>query len=212
VSTFLVALLVLGSFGLAQAGQRGTKPVAPHHQTTQSPATSDENKETGGYGPGQEAADVLKDFTNSDGALLAAGLIKDGFKKGDDLSALLLYPQDEIMVLKLTGAQLKAAFERSVSLYPQPNTSFLQISGFDVTFSKSSPPGSRVQSMRAGGAPIDLNRVYTVAMPASLGRGGLGYFKIWDTPNIAKTLTQSVESVLKGKPSSGSSPRWSLSG
>jgi 2',3'-cyclic-nucleotide 2'-phosphodiesterase (5'-nucleotidase family) len=203
-----IALAALGA--AAQAARHNPRPAPNPNLATQ--AKAEDSKETSGYGPAQDAADALRDFTSSDGAFLAAGLIKDGYKKTEDLAEMLLYPQDEVLVLKLTGAQIKAAFERSVSLFPQPNTSFLQISGFDVSFSKTAEPGSRVLSVRAGGAALDSAHVYTVAMPASLGRGGLGYFKIWDTPNIAKTYSQSVESVLKGKKPSGSSPRWSPSG
>lgn len=171
----------------------------------------EDTKETGAFAPAQEAADHIKDFAKADGAFLAAGLIKDGFKKAETLDHLLLYPQDEVLVLKLTGAQIKSALERSVSLYPQPNTSFLQLGGIEASFSKSAAPGSRITSAKIDGNAIEPNKSYRIAMPASLGRGGLGYFKIWDSPNIEKTYTQTVESVLKGKLSSGSASRWSVS-
>ena len=169
---------------------------------------SAETAQIGAHAPAQSAADALKSAAGTDGAFLAAGLIKDGFNR-DDLSTMLLYPTDEVVVLNLTGTQLKLAFERSVSLYPQPNTSFLQISGFEVTFNKNGLPNSRVTNVTVGGMKLEDGKTYTVAMPANLGRGGLGYFKIWDKSKITKTLAGvKMEDVLRGKRAVDSSPRW----
>ena len=60
---------------------------------------------------------------------------------------------------------------------------------------------------------LENGKTYSIAMPANLGRGGLGYFKIWDKSKIAKTIEgATVESVLKGKRFVESSPRWSPQG
>lgn len=167
--------------------------------------------ELGAYGPAQAAADGLRDAAHTDGAFIAAGLLKTSAQK-DNLAALFEFSSDEIVVVKLSGSQLKEAFERSLSVYPMPNSSFLQISGFEVSFNGSAPIGQRVKSATASGAPIDNSRSYTVAMPARLGRGGFGYFKIWDKADITQTLSgATVESVLRGKPVVDTSPRWSSS-
>ncbi len=159
----------------------------------------------------QAAADALKAFAGADGAFIAAGMLKDGYEKSLDLDSMLLYPEDEMMVVKLTGAQVREALERSVSLYPQPNTSFLQLSGFEATFNKNAADGHRLTSITAGGAPVNNTASYLVAMPSRLAQGGYGYFKIWDKPDIVKSLGPStVESVLKGKKYTDSSPRWTV--
>lgn len=165
--------------------------------------------ELGAYGPGQSVADALREAAHTDGAFVAAGLLKASTQK-DKLAAFVQFPTDEIVVVKLTGTQLKLAFERSLSVYPLPNTSFLQISGFEVAFSGSSPVGQRVKSVTSAGLPLDNSRSYTVAMPAMLGRGGFGYFKIWDKANISQTLSgTTLESALRGRSAADSSPRWS---
>lgn len=165
--------------------------------------------ELSAYSPAQAAADDLRDYAHSDGAFIAAGLLKTTMQK-DNLAALFEFSSDEIVVVKLTGAQVKEAFERSLSVYPMPNSSFLQISGFEVTFNGSAPIGQRVKSVTASGMPIDNSRTYTVAMPARLGRGGFGYFKIWDKADITQTLPgATVETVLHDKPAFDTSPRWS---
>lgn len=170
--------------------------------------TSGDGPANAAHLPSQAAADVLRDVAGTDGAFLAAGLVKETYQS-DNLASLLQYPTDELVVVSLTGAQVRQAFERTLSLYPLPNTSFLQISGFEVQFSKGAESGHRVTSATASGSRLEDEKTYTVAMPSSLGRGGLGYFKIWDKSKIAKTVENvTVESALKGKRFVESSPRW----
>ena len=171
-------------------------------------ATSGGGPTSAAHIPSQAAADVLREVAGTDGAFLAAGMVKESYQ-ADNLASLLQYPTDELVIVSLTGAQIRQAFERTLSLYPLPNTSFLQISGFEVQFSKSAESGRRVTSATASGVKLDDDKTYTVAMPSSLGRGGLGYFKIWDKSRITKTIGNvTVESALKGKRFIDSSPRW----
>lgn len=168
--------------------------------------------EVGSHSASQAAADVIREFAGTDGAFLAAGLVNKTYDKSN-LASLIIYPTDEIVVVNLTGASLKQALERSVSMYPQPNRDFLQLSGIEAVFSKNAAPGQRIVSVTVGGSKLDEKRNYTIAMPISLGRGGLGYFKIWDTDKFAKTFDKvTVESLLKGKRASETSPRWSVVG
>ncbi|HTQ11106.1 MAG TPA: 5'-nucleotidase [Fimbriimonadaceae bacterium] len=160
----------------------------------------------------QVAADALRDAAGSDCAFIAAGLLNKVYDK-NNLASMFTYPKDAIVVVDLSGAEVKDALERSVSLYPEPNDGFLQLSGIEATFSKSAAPGRRIVNVTIGGLKLDDKRTYSVAMPEPLGRGDLGYFKIWDTSKIVKTLPNlTVESVLKGKHSSESPPRWSAVG
>lgn len=170
-----------------------------------------DSKETGADLGAQAAADAIKAAAGADASFIAAGMLKDGYEKTQDLASMLLYPEDQIMVVKLSGIQVREALERSVSLYPQPNTSFLQLSGFEATFNKNASDGHRVTSVTANGAALNNTLTYTVAMPARLAQGGYGYFKIWDKPDIVKTVDgATVESVLKGKLYTESGARWTV--
>jgi 2',3'-cyclic-nucleotide 2'-phosphodiesterase (5'-nucleotidase family) len=172
-------------------------------------AWSQDGPEVGAHLPSQSAADVLRVFAGADCAFMAAGLVKNSFDK-DNLASLLQFPSDEVVVVNLTGSEIKQALERSVSLYPQPNPSFLQLSGLEATFNRAGTPGQRIVNVAVNGSKLDEKRTYSVAMPASLGRGGLGYFKIWDTSKIARSFDKTtVEKVLKGKHYSDTSQRWS---
>lgn len=164
---------------------------------------------TGAHLPSQAAADVVRSVAKTDGAFLAAGYVNPSYEPSN-LASLLQFPTEKIVVLDLKGSEVKAAFQRSVSLYPEPNTSFLQISGFTVEFKGSGPTAGRILSVMAEGAPLELARTYTVAMPSGLAEGALGYFKIWDKSKIVKTLDTTVEQALSGKAYSPTSPRWVL--
>jgi 2',3'-cyclic-nucleotide 2'-phosphodiesterase (5'-nucleotidase family) len=168
-----------------------------------------QNPGTGAHLPSQAAADVIRDAAGTDGAFLAAGLVNESYDPSN-LASLVQYPTEKLVVLNLKGADIRQAFQRSLSLYPQANTSFLQISGFSVEFSGTGNPANRILKVNAGAAPLDPTRNYTVAMPSGLASGGLGYFKIWDKSKISKTLDLTVEAALSGKPFVQSAPRWVL--
>ncbi len=163
--------------------------------------------EPAAHGPSQVAADLLKEAAGSDGAFVASGTVRSNFQK-DDLATLIQFPDDEVVIVLLKGSELRQAFERSVSLYPQANASFLQVSGFEIAFSPDASVGQRIKSITVNGNKLDDSKEYTIAMPSSLGRGGYGYFRIWDRAKITKTLDSTVGKVLAGKKSVESKPRW----
>ena len=81
-----------------------------------------------------------------------------------------------VLTRMISGAQLLAALERSVSAIPAAQGFFLQISGFKFTYDSSKPAGTRVVSATLdGGAAILPGATYTVAMPDFVNAGGDGY-------------------------------------
>jgi 5'-nucleotidase/UDP-sugar diphosphatase len=166
--------------------------------------------DAGAHLPSQAAADVLRDFTGADGAFLPAAVIKAGASR-ENLASLLVFPSDNPVVVSLTGAQVRKAIERSISFYPQGSPFFLQLSGFEVTFKKDASASPRIVSLTQNGSKIDDGRKYNVAMPSTLGRGGQGYFMVWDKNQITKTLDKStMESILKGKRYVDTTPRYTV--
>lgn len=171
-------------------------------------AGAQKGPDTGAHLPSQAAADVLREVAGADAAFLPARSVSNNYDPAN-LASLLQYPADDVVVVKLQGKEIRAALERSLSLYPQANSSFLQLSGVVVEFSAAGAPDSRVLNVTVGGGALDENRAYNVAMPGMLGRGGMGYFKIWDKSKIVRTLAGvTLESALKGRRYAASSPRW----
>ena len=161
------------------------------------------------FGPGQAIADEIKQFAGTDIAWIPAGMLNEEGK--GDLTTYLKFGTDEIAIVSLTGKQIRLALERSVSLYPSANPSFLQISGLEVSFSKSANPDERIRTVLVDGNALNLENKYQVAMPSTLARGGLGFFTIWDKKSIERTVEKSaLEVILKGKAGSVRTARWKM--
>ena len=86
-----------------------------------------------------------------------------------------------LALMDVTGAELKAAFEVSVSKYPEENGGFLHVSkGTKVVFDSSKPAGSRIVSITVKDAnghevAIEEDKTYTVATNAFTAKGGDGF-------------------------------------
>jgi 2',3'-cyclic-nucleotide 2'-phosphodiesterase (5'-nucleotidase family) len=192
-----VAFAALALVGLASA-QAGSR--------------DQEGPDQAAYGPAQTAADLVRSAAGAEIALLPAGMMFREFE-GSDLSKLFRFPGDAIVVSKITGSQLVEALHRSASLYPSPNSSFLQVSGIEVTFDPARGSSERVTAVTVNGNRINPSQSYEVAMPISLARGGYGYFSNWDKKSIVRQLENvTLESVLKGKKPDAQTPRWKTSG
>jgi 2',3'-cyclic-nucleotide 2'-phosphodiesterase (5'-nucleotidase family) len=176
-----------------------------------------QNPGTGAHPQAQAAADVIREFTAADIAFLPAALIKDAAHEKEaiheDLAALISYPHERVVVVNLTGAQIRRALERSISLYPLANVGFLQVSGLDVSFRRDASNDARVTSITCFGVKLEDARTYGVAMPVSLQRGQLGYQDLWETAKIARNYDKTtLFDILKGKHGSDVAPRWHAPG
>jgi hypothetical protein len=154
----------------------------------------------------QAAADVVRAAAAADCAFLAAGLLHE--PRGEDMGSLLQFSEEGVVVVTLTGTELRQALERSLSNYPNSSGAFLQLSGLTVTFSESAAPESRILEVRVGEATLSASRQYTVAMPATLARGALGYFRIWDRTKISREIGKTLDELLKGKTGAARTSRY----
>ena len=82
--------------------------------------------------------------------------------------------------MKLTGAELKEAFEISLAKLPAENGGFLHVSGAKVKYDSSKPAGQRVVSIaykNADGTYTDIQdgQTYTIATNAFTAKGGDGF-------------------------------------
>jgi 2',3'-cyclic-nucleotide 2'-phosphodiesterase (5'-nucleotidase family) len=175
---------IVSAVWLSMAVGQGAQPVADTPLTTEGSRTEEVSF-------GDFAADALCEAVSAPVAFVPAVAFKDGtINPGPfDQAAvnnLLQNPGETLAVSALTGAQIKAAMERSLSRLPLPSGAFLQIAGMTVTFDPKAPREHRVTRILIGGAPIDESRRYEVAMPLSLAKGGAGYFQIFDAGNIVR--------------------------
>jgi 2',3'-cyclic-nucleotide 2'-phosphodiesterase (5'-nucleotidase family) len=103
---------------------------------------------------------------------------------------------DHVIVLSLTGEQLRQALNRSVSHQPLPFDGFLQVSGLKVLYNPTLAPGKQVVSVKLGGAALDPQRKYRVATTKPLANGSFGYFRVWDEKAIDSDTGVDIGSCL----------------
>lgn len=163
-----------------------------------------------GAGPNaraQAVADEIRSAGAADAAFVAAATFKVP-DPGGDLAAFVQFGTEEVVVMGLTGKQILEALERSVSAYPESNNAFLQVSGLDIVFNPNAPANSRILEAKLDGTALDPGKSYSVAMPASLARGAVGYWKIWDKSQISRSTGVTLEQLLKGKTGAVRTPRY----
>jgi len=122
-----------------------------------------------------------------------------------DVTPLISYPDDPLAIVELTGTKLREALEKSVSMFPQPNLGFLQVSGLSFKFDARKAAGQRVTRVLIGESEIRPDAIYTVAMSNSLANGALGYWKVWSKDAIRRkvadlTMAKAVERYFIATP------------
>ena len=143
---------------------------------------------------GRLAADALQAATRADLALLHAGVLNSGSLKAGaiesgDITALLAFPDDEVVTITITGAQLRAGLERAVQAYPTGSRAFLHGAGFTAAFNTQAPTNRRITMVRVKGREVKDSDSFTVAMPVSLAEGGAGYYTIWNAQGAQRSRT-----------------------
>lgn len=130
---------------------------------------------------GNFVADTLRSALGADVALINGGVIRGGhrYEAGDKLlrrdirSELPFY--DEAALIEVSGAQLRAALENGFSRIEDLNGRFPHVSGMEVVYRPAAPAGSRVESVRVGGRPLNPDATYTLATSKYLATGGDDY-------------------------------------
>lgn len=85
-----------------------------------------------------------------------------------------------LATMRLSGKEIKQAFETSLRSYPGENGGFLHVSGAKVEFDSSKPVGERVTSIKYNAGDdvyvdIEAETMYTIATNAFTAKGGDGF-------------------------------------
>eukprot|EP00931_Biecheleriopsis_adriatica_P038098 TRINITY_DN2184_c0_g1_i1.p1 TRINITY_DN2184_c0_g1~~TRINITY_DN2184_c0_g1_i1.p1 ORF type:complete len:1777 (-),score=465.99 TRINITY_DN2184_c0_g1_i1:6-5336(-) len=141
---------------------------------------------------GNFIADVMRCGLKADiglinsGTLRADAIIEKGEIKVRDLVNLL--PMlDELCLLRMSGAQVLAVLENSVSQYPRLEGRFGQVSGVTFSFDAAKPGLQRVVdgSVMIAGEALQLDKSYTLVTKDYLRQGKDGYDVFRDTTCLA---------------------------
>lgn len=138
---------------------------------------------------GNLIADAARSFTGADVAIANGGGIRtDAIYGPGELSRkdiIGVLPFGNVVIsIELSGADLLAALENSVSSVENVSGRFAQVSGVSFSYNPNAAAGSRVLAVMVGDAPLDLNGSYTVAINDFIGSGGDGYTMFENAPRI----------------------------
>lgn len=129
---------------------------------------------------GNLVADAMRVATGADMALTNGGGLRSnqtyppGILHKKDIANILPFP-NTVVVLELTGAQIRTALESGLAKTGQPSGAFPHVSGISFAYDPAQPVGSRVKSISAGNVPLDDAKNYTLATNDFVAAGGSGY-------------------------------------
>lgn len=127
---------------------------------------------------GNLVADVILNACQADLAVTNGGGIRASINVGEvtvgEIFTTLPF-DNTLVVIEVTGAQLKTALEISVGKVPEQNGGFLQVAGLKFSYDPKKPAGQRVVDVTVQGQALDLNRTYRVATNDFTAAGGDGY-------------------------------------
>jgi 5'-nucleotidase / UDP-sugar diphosphatase len=150
---------------------------------------------------GNFIADIMRQASNADVALINGGTIRTNMNRGEvrikDVYSVLPF-DNYIVAIKLTGIQLAEALEHGVSGIEEGEGRFPQVAGLTFTYSPSAPKGSRIREILIAGKPLDPGRGYSVATNDFLAVGGDGYRSFAEAVKSSKTFSV-VGGMLQGE-------------
>jgi 5'-nucleotidase len=170
---------------------------------------------------GSFLADAFREAVGADVALVNGGAIRAdrvipaGRMTRRELYSLMPY-RNELVLLEVTGATLRAALENGVSLSSvdgKPPGRFPQVSGMRFTYDLRKAPGQRVTKVDVQGKPLDDAAVYKLATLSFVSQGNDGYTMFKDLPVAqAKAKQPSPWDALSdafrtGRPAPGAKPQ-----
>lgn len=136
------------------------------------------NVRTGETNLGNLITEAMLDVSNADVALANGGGIRASIDEGEVTKGevLTVLPfGNAVQVIKVTGADIKAAMENGISDYPEAKGAFPHIAGMTVTFDPSKEAGNRVVEIKVAGEALDMEKEYTLVTSDFLAAGGDGY-------------------------------------
>lgn len=146
-------------------------------------------------GFGNLVADILREETGADVALINSGQIRGAavYEQGDLITRRNIQAElpftDYIAMIEITGAELRAALEHSVSQVRDLRGQFLQVSNLEMKVDLKRPAGNRITSLTVKGRTLEPERRYKAAMPFFIASGGDGYDMFADAPTLYQDQT-----------------------
>ena len=150
---------------------------------------------------GDLIADMIRDVSHADAALINSGAIRTSIRRGEirakDIYSVVPF-DNYIVAVKLKGREIQAALEHGVSAVEKGVGAFPQVSGIQFKYDLSAPPGARTKEIRIKGRPLDLEEEYAVATVDFIASGGDGYKAFGDAITSSKDYSV-IGGAMKGE-------------
>ncbi len=137
---------------------------------------------------GNLLADIARDATGADIALIHPGTIRKDIPEGDVEIVDVLDTNpfiDPIVVMQVRGDQLVAIMEQSFTLL----RGLLQVSGLDVVYDTSKPERERLVSLEHDGKAVTPDAVYEIAVPEIIADGADHFDEFLATKRLRESAT-----------------------
>lgn len=159
---------------------------------------------------GNLITDAMREATKADVAIVNGGGIRGDreYPAGSEITRRDVFKElpfgNKVMVIELTGAQLKAVLENGVWAAGKAEGRFGHLSGVKLVARKDAIPGQRITSVEVGGVPLDPAGSYKVATNDFLaaGKDGFGAFlegKVLLDANEGPLLAGVVMNAIEAK-------------
>ncbi len=150
---------------------------------------------------GNFIADIIRQASNADAAIINGGTIRTSISQGEirirDVYAVLPF-DNYIVAIMLTGKAITEALEHGVSGTEEAEGRFPQVAGLTFAYSPSAPKGNRIREILIAGKPLDPKQDYSVATNDFLAVGGDGYRSFAEAVKSSKTFSV-VGGMLQGE-------------
>ena len=138
---------------------------------------------------GNLIADAIRAEVGADMAIVNSGGIRgDRLYPAGSLTRrtlLEIHPFGNVVCkIQVPGRVVLEALAFGVSKLPAAAGHFPQVSGLTYRVDLSAPPAERVQEVRVGGTPLEVEKLYTIAVPDYLIEGGDGYTMFAGHPQL----------------------------
>lgn len=145
---------------------------------------------------GNIITDALREYAKADIAIINSGAIRGNtsYAAGHTLTRLDILNElpfgHTLKIIKISGHNIKAMMENSVSEIENARGKFLHFSGMSMTFDPEKPVGKRVKEILVNGQKLQPNQSYSLALSNYLLNGGDDYTMFED---ITPLNTQSLQ-------------------
>lgn len=138
---------------------------------------------------GNLIADAYKNHFDTEIAFMNGGGIRANIESGDfrlrDAISILPF-SNKVGAFKYSGKTIVEALEHGVSSVDKKAGRFLQVSGMKYSYNPKNEVGSRVSNVTINGKPIELETIYTVALPLYIKNGGDGFQMLKNTMGVVE--------------------------